>query len=520
MRNMPFRRRVQAAVPDETGPHRVALAAILAVAAGVRLWATLTHTYVAFIDETFQYFEQAHRIVYGSGVVPWEFIDGIRSWLLPGIIAGLMRMLAPFEDSPQAYVLAVRLFFVLTSLIVPYVGFRLGERRFGLPGALAAGLSGALSYEAIYFAPVVMTEALATHLAFLALWIGEVAPTRGMPAIRRLAFAGVLYGLASVLRYQYAPAIALAALWQHGRSWREILPIALGGTLTVLLFSGVLDALTYDSPFQKIWLNFTRNALDGVSGAMGTEPWYYPAAYFLAAWGPLAAVLAVLAIAGALAAPSLAVMTIATLALHMLSPHKELRFTYLALAAMPLLIGLGIGMLLQGARGMRRLPPWACGSAAAATLAILLAGGEAVFALRGATPMDAWHRNRAELLAFAAARDVPGLCGLGVRTEWVYRSGGYTYLHRDVPIYFETFEAAQHLENSPIRLRLKVMRDGHSVPQYPDLALLGATSRFNVLIGRPWDRLPGYVQVACFGKGTLDDRANCVFRRPGGCDQG
>ena len=34
-------------------------------------------------DELIQYLEQAHRIVFGYGVVPWEFREFIRSWLIP-----------------------------------------------------------------------------------------------------------------------------------------------------------------------------------------------------------------------------------------------------------------------------------------------------------------------------------------------------------------------------------------------------------------------------------------------------
>ena len=40
-------------------------------------------------DEIFQTVEPAHRLVFGYGLVPWEFQLGMRSWLLPGVIAGL-----------------------------------------------------------------------------------------------------------------------------------------------------------------------------------------------------------------------------------------------------------------------------------------------------------------------------------------------------------------------------------------------------------------------------------------------
>ena len=61
-------------------PGRVWLAGVLMLALALRLYAIATQTYVVYLDETFQYFEQAHRLAFGSGIKPWEFFDGIRSW--------------------------------------------------------------------------------------------------------------------------------------------------------------------------------------------------------------------------------------------------------------------------------------------------------------------------------------------------------------------------------------------------------------------------------------------------------
>src|SRR5690349_15301514 len=54
------------------GSARVAGAAVVAAALVLRLWIALTHTYVIFPDETFQYLEPAHRLAFGAGVVTWE----------------------------------------------------------------------------------------------------------------------------------------------------------------------------------------------------------------------------------------------------------------------------------------------------------------------------------------------------------------------------------------------------------------------------------------------------------------
>lgn len=494
------------AIPDTPQPRRqrLALATVLAVALALRLWVVLTHTYVLYPDETFQYLEPAHRLAFGSGVVAWEYIDGIRSWLLPGVIAAVMRLAVLIDPAPHGYVLATRICCILASLVLPYVGFRLGERRGGLAGGIVAGLLGALWYEAVYYAPVVMTEPLATYAAILAFWLGEPPASP-----RRLAAAGALFGLAACLRYQYAPALALAALVQHRHDRRAIVTVALSGLAILLVGAGLLDALTWGSPFQSIWLNFQRNAIDDVGAPMGVEPWWFTSGYFLAAWGWTAPLLGGLAVLGATEMPALAVAAVVTVVLHAFPQHKEERFIYLAIAIAPLLVGLGVARLGVWPRRARAV--------AAAAAAVVICAAEAMAVFAGATPADAWHRNESVLHTFAAARVVPGLCGLGVRSLGVFRSGGYTYLHRDVPIYFDTYEIAQHLPGSAFRMRIRVVLDGKEVPQFPGAALRGASSRFNVLIGTPDDGLPGFSRVACFGDGSLGDERFCLFRRPGGC---
>lgn len=491
------------------GSAQVACGAVLAIALGLRLWSALTHRYVVFPDETFQYLEPAHRLAFGAGVVTWEYIEGIRSWLVPGLLAGIMRVADLFGAEPDAYVGAIRLVCVVLSLTVPYLAFRWGKLRHGEVAGVAAGLLCAFWYELIYYAPVILTETLAAHCALWALWLGEArAPTR-----RILLATGALFGLAVCIRYQYAPALAVAAVCQHGRRRDNLLPLCAAAAAVALVLCGLLDWITWGAPFQSVWLNFQRNALDGISAAMGAEPWHYPFDFFLAAWGPAAWVLIVLAALGAVQAPALAAAAMVTLVAHALTPHKEVRFLYLAIAAAPMLIGLGVGRLVAG------LPDPGARWAGAVVIACVLAGSEAICAYSGGTPVDAWHRDRSIIAAFAAARAEPGFCGLGVRTAWVYRSGGYTYLHRSVPIYFETAEAMQHVEGSRFELPLRVENDRRTVAQHSGPALAENARSFNVLIGTPADVLPGYTAQACFGAGTKDDPTYCVFRRAGPCDQ-
>src|SRR4026207_2255575 len=45
-------------------------------------------------DVPFQYLEQAHRLTFGYGIIPWEYAYGIRSWIIPGFIAFILSALS------------------------------------------------------------------------------------------------------------------------------------------------------------------------------------------------------------------------------------------------------------------------------------------------------------------------------------------------------------------------------------------------------------------------------------------
>jgi phosphatidylinositol glycan class B len=486
---------------------RWALAGILVLSLAIRLWVVATHTYLAHPDETFQYLEPAHLLAFGSGIVAWEYIDGIRSWLLPGAIAGIMRAVSLFDPGRPDYIPVLRLLCVGASLSVPYAGYRIADRLGGVGAGLVAGLLCALSPQAIYFAPVIMTEPLVTDLALLAVAIGGNARGR----LRPLLVTGVLFGLASALRYQLAPVFAAAALWQFRREPRACLAVAGAGIAVVLLALGVLDTATWGLAFQSVWLNFLRNGPQGVSQAMGTETWAYYLLYFVSCWGATTPFVLICLALGARRAPALALLAVGTVGLHMLVPHKELRFILLATASIPILIGIGLH------DGVMRLPRRWSGLWVRIGLALTLALAIGWGTETRATPLDAWRRDRSAFQAMAVARTVPDVCGLAIRSVGVYLTGGYSYWHRNVPIYFDTWEPSQILPGSDFKLRLDNVIAGRSVPQYATEEFPGHPEKFNAMIGVPGDILPGFTVRSCFGSGAIGDYTICVFTRPGDC---
>src|SRR5437764_7505367 len=93
------------------------LAASIALGTAYRLWVAFTDDGIFWPDEIFQSLEPAHRLVFGYGLVPWEFIEGARNWALPGFIALLLKLCAVLGlDTPGQYLGVVRGVFVALAV--------------------------------------------------------------------------------------------------------------------------------------------------------------------------------------------------------------------------------------------------------------------------------------------------------------------------------------------------------------------------------------------------------------------
>ena len=497
--------------PEPTrGPHdRWLLAAILALALGVRVYVIWTQQFVIHADETFQYLEQAHRLAFGDGVVPWEFIDGARSWLVPGIISGLMRMAAWFSNDPLSYLRFIRLCAAAIALTPVYIGFRLGQRTGGTIAAVLTGTLCAVWFELIYFAPLILTEVFSTHAALWALYLNI---TGERP--KRLAWAGALFALAICLRVQNGPALLGAMLWLNRADWRRWRWLIAGGLPVALALGGVLDTVTLGLPFQSIWLNIYRNIWQGVGASNGLEPIIYYPHWIWWMWR-YALIIAVFAAAGAVRVPALAIAAAITLAVHSFIGHKEYRFIYLALAVMPILAGIGMAWLSEWLSRFLKGRPGP-GYVAAA----LLASAAAVSCYAGTHDVVArrWSQGRPRVQALLAAHAQADLCGLGIKELAMFDSGGYAYLHRDVPLFFDSYSEVHHLRGTSVPFRTIIVFHNRTLEQYPGPAMASNTARFNYLIAPPGDAYPSYDPVACFANPAAPDPPEtCLFRRPGPC---
>jgi hypothetical protein len=209
---------------------------------------------------------------------------------------------------------------------------------------------------------------------------------------------------------------------------------------------------------------------------------------------------------GAARLPALAIAAFAILLSHTLVGHKEYRFIYFALMTAPIFIGVGGSVVLaRMGRGIAERPLWFSRAAFIALVAAvsLYAGISGTLSGRFGTA-----RNKVE--AYFAVHRLSNICGLGVwDIDWD-TTGGYSYLNRNIPIYYSSYE--------PMRLGVgfEVMLDGKSVPQYSGDDLLRHTEQFNYLLLPTGESVPNYRPAACFEDEDSGQRV-CLARREGPC---
>ena len=105
---------------------------MLVLAFAARADVALSGDFVLHPDEIYQYLEPAHRLVFGNGVIYWEYLYGARSWLVPGVVAAVLALFdAAGLGQPAWYVAAVKLLFCALSLAVPAGMYCFARRHFG-----------------------------------------------------------------------------------------------------------------------------------------------------------------------------------------------------------------------------------------------------------------------------------------------------------------------------------------------------------------------------------------------------
>jgi hypothetical protein len=464
---------------------RTSLAQLLALAAVLRL-AVMPIATPVHPDEVFQYLETAHRLVFGHGIVTWEWRAGMRGWLLPWLVAAPMRIGGWIAPDGDLYRVLPNLLMVAASLTSVVVAWRLGARLSRLH-AQVAGFVAAIWFEFVYFAPHVMSETVSIALILPA---ALILVERERWTWLRLSTAAFLLANAAAIRVQHAPAIAVLALACCGRDLRRCWAPMLVGGLAGLIPSALADAAMGATPYAWVLANVRLNIVEhraeaySASGPLGYAAELWPR---MALWAvPLFALAAV----GARRYPGLAAGALANLVFHSAITHKEYRFILFTMVVAVILAAIGT---VDWVRAVARKDGAEAGREKLRFLLIVWIAASLSCAVGGYRTQ--WMKFGPEMDAFSRLRADPATCGVAVYRHDFSITGGYAYLHRPVPILY--------------------FADEDSARSAADLAAnVGAVNSVLTTPDHAAELPAAFRQTSCEGKGRL---RVCLYRRPGGC---
>jgi GPI mannosyltransferase 3 len=450
-------------------------------------------------DEFGQYLEQAHRLVFGYGLVPWEYRQEMRSWLLPMLLSVPMHIGAVIAPTTNLYLLLPKIAVALCSMPILWASYALG-RTVSRAHGLAALFVAALWYEFVYFAAHILAEplAVAAILPAIALLQREEAPRR------HLLLAGFLLAVGTILRFHYGPVAALIMLGYVWHNGLRRIPFILFGSIAALGCSALVDISQNMVPFEWIWNNVTNNVVLGRAAEFGVSGnfAYFNEISIFWQWAQIPLFICILA--GMRHYPFLFWVAVANLILHSFIGHKEYRFIFMSMSIFLILAALGsvncVNWLAE------RL-----GKKANYLAYCALGLGWIAFSasLASSKPIGkTWHQVTATKSLVAQAGKLPNICGIGLEMTEFWTTGAYSVLHRDVPIYLE-----QSIDPA-------VLRGGR-----PLVALPGYNSIVGPSTLKPF--LPkDYIALRCLPLGMEADiaayqsgaTAICLYARPGACD--
>ena len=428
---------------------------------------------IYWADEIFQTQEPAHRLAFGIGAMTWEFRLGARSWVLPSLIAGIMKATAWLHAGSWGYVFSLAALSSLLSLTAVWFSFAWCRRYFGMRYALLAAFSTTVWFELVHLAPRTLSEVIAGNLFLPAIYLGAIERDQKTLSKWRLLFVGVLLGFTVCLRVQFVPVVLLVGLWILSREWKtRCAPLCLGAFAVILVF-GAVDAFTWSYPFYSYYSYFRENIYHHRAAGFGTLPWHYYLGSLFVHTGPLP----IFAVIGARRAPILGWACLAVIVPHSFIAHKEFRYIY---PVLPILLTLSAVGLLQFIDFLQQKTGWRPGSSKAlvgAAACVLLCS----LVLAGRYPR--WGKASGALQAFRSLSEDTQTCGVAVlQVNW-WDTGGYTYLHRPIPVFFYSRSS--------------------------DVSIFQAFNRVVSPEATPPPR--GYARAACRD-------GVCIYQRQGGCE--
>jgi len=385
-------------------------------------------------DENFQILEQAHRVVFGYGLIPWEFRHDARSWIVPGLTAILLY---PFKllrlDRPDIYIPGLRIIFSIISLSVIFSAWFIARHRASLRAGLLAAFFCAVWYEIVYFSMRPFSEVWAAVFFMAAL-----ALATGPSGNRRLVLAGFLMALTAAVRIHYAVVIPVALVMICREHDRSGLYRAVAGAAAALVLVGLFEKLTVGGFFASYINYFRLGRTFSLAGAETSSSLFH---YVLQLGYNSLFLFWLLAVAAAVFWKKTGYLLLSAalvIAVHSVIPMKAHlaadRFVYLTIPLLLTAAAIAINELIARIRAPFRTR----------LLGLLIPVIFVLFSVAGAVGLGPRHdtpygcrlfARDSGLIAYKYLHDNEHLQALYDDGFW-FHSGGCYYLHRDIPLYF------------------------------------------------------------------------------------
>jgi len=405
------------------------LLVIIALLVGVafRIWQILTDYGIYWPDEIYQSIAPAHKMVFGHGFLPWEFIYGMRNWAFPGFIALLLKISSSIKNTPEFYLTFIKSFFAITSLLTSYGCYLLTR---SLRGNHVAGLMAAvltlLSIPLIYFSHRALTEVASMPLIVFGLYF----TFRSTKNYKTVGMASSLLALAVILRPQNAIfALGMLIHLLIIKDYRAFL-----NSLAIFIFwafiLGFMDYLTWGQWFYSSITYLKFNLIQQGANLFGTEG---PSYYFMAIYKSIGAFSLFLLSGWLLGIKNKLILPYIILAYflaHQFLSHKEFRFIIVLLPLLFSLTGIFFTKALK-LKTIMVLTLFLCFRLIHFSEIKMDKISHIRFPLNKSAFNYYGDINRLLLLA----NKKTDLCGLKIDDFNLIWSGGYSYLHQNVPLY-------------------------------------------------------------------------------------
>jgi GPI mannosyltransferase 3 len=412
------------------------LIAIIGLA--IRLILALNFDTIYHPDEIFQYVEQAHRWEFGYGNIPWEYRYGIRSWVLPGFIAGLLHLLRIFHiEDPNIYVPAIKTIFCVFSISVIYSVYIITRNIASEKAARLASVAACFWHELIFFASKAMPEVISTYLIALA-----IACLVTKPQIRNSLLFGIFCGLITILRYQYLPVVIILLILAALKWSKKQILLILMIIFVAVIGAGYVDYLTWGGFFASYYNNYLYNSVYKVSELFGVDPF----SYYFTGGAFIITILSFFLMPRDNKPWILFLCILGVILPHSLTPHKEFRFIF---AVVPLCLILVSMIISSGFMPDKSIEPattflikkfpikdpnlFRIGKFILQKASLFLA---AVAAFSLATGFVNFPKFQSTLPAYLFLHKESDLVAIFNNYSGWGNTGAYYYLHRNVPIYY------------------------------------------------------------------------------------